>query len=100
MMTKIHEEKTETRKVEVDRLCDFCGVSVYADSQYPEPDNYGNCSSTVDLRHSYQHGYSDGGNSWSLELDCCGKCFKDRVVPALVAAGLPAEKTGYTPSYW
>jgi hypothetical protein len=98
-VTKHYEEReahVEKRRVLARTTCDVCGEDVEDEKRHPEnewrapwQDN------TVKLEHRKQFGWGGDCRVEELEIDCCAKCFEEKILPALVALGLPRERAMY-----
>ena len=64
-------------------ICDGCGAE--SDDGRWNPQNFAHDSVKLMSRHKTY--YPEGGSTEGVALDCCPKCFAEKVVPALAALG-------------
>ena len=84
--------KRETREVEVvsDRVCDFCGMSMFdggiADDEATGERFYGEVTGRYVER---LEGEPFAGRT--IKADCCRSCWEAKVIPSLKALGMMAK---------
>ena len=79
---KTYEEKmvTRTEKLLSSITCDWCGVPVVKRNGW-------NIDQTS-LSHRYGEHYPDCHTGHSIDIDICGNCFKNKLVPYLQNQGV------------
>ena len=86
----VTEETVVQRTKRTVVTCDGCGASAprgeWINGGYYEHDE-------VELASRHETHYPEGGSMSGVAYDCCPKCFKEKVEPALQALGFKPRET-------
>ncbi len=69
-------------------VCDGCGAE--SDDGRWNPQNFEHDSVKLSLRHKTY--YPEGGGFRGITFDCCPKCFREKVQPAIEALGFKTRE--------
>lgn len=70
-------------KEHIKTTCDLCSKPIKDPPGYEDDE--------IEIKHRHGSNYPDGGWGKELKVDCCRKCWDEKVLPALNSFGLTRQ---------